>query len=112
MSILCVSWGIVTTCICALRNYGGLVAARFMLGIPEAGFFPGAILMTSYWYPRYMLQTRIALFYTSSATAGAFSGLLAFAIAKMDGLAGLAGWRWIFLVGRWNSIGICQERGQ
>lgn len=39
-----------------------------------------------------MIQTRIALFYTSSATAGAFSGLLAFAIARMDGVGGLEGW--------------------
>ena len=117
MAILCCGWGTVTTCIAAT-----LVAARFMLGrfcplrllvqqhwpqnvqktdsqgIPEAGFFPGAILMASYWYPRYMLQTRIALFYTSSATAGAFSGFLAFAIAKMDGLGGIAGWRYIFLI--------------
>jgi hypothetical protein len=46
-----------------------------------------------------MLQTRIALFYTSSATAGAFSGLLAFAIAKMDGIGGIAGWRYIFMLG-------------
>jgi hypothetical protein len=43
-------------------------------------------------------QTRLALFYTASALAGAFSGLLAFAIAKMDGIAGYAGWRWIFLL--------------
>lgn len=45
-----------------------------------------------------MIQTRIALFYTSSATAGAFSGLLAFAIARMDGIGGLEGWRYIFLL--------------
>lgn len=50
--------------------------ARFCLGIPESGFYPGAILLTSYWYPRYMLQTRIALFYTSSATAGAFVSVI------------------------------------
>lgn len=47
-----------------------------------------------------MLQTRIALFYTASALAGAFSGLLAFGIAKMDGLGGYEGWRWIFLIGK------------
>lgn len=46
-----------------------------------------------------MLQVRIALFYTASALAGAFSGLLAFALAKMDGIGGLEGWRFIFLIG-------------
>lgn len=44
------------------------------------------------------MQLRIALFYSSSALSGAFSGLLAFAIAKMDGVAGLEGWRWIFII--------------
>jgi hypothetical protein len=41
------------------------------------------------------MQTRIAILYTSAASGGAFSGLLAFAIAKMDGIAGYAGWRWV-----------------
>lgn len=44
------------------------------------------------------IQLRIACFYSASAAAGAFSGLLAFAIAKMDGIAGYRGWRWIFLL--------------
>jgi hypothetical protein len=43
-------------------------------------------------------QTRIAIFFTASAIAGAFSGLLAFAIAKMDGTAGYEGWRWVWLL--------------
>lgn len=42
-------------------------------------------------------QTRIAIFFTASAIAGAFSGLLAFGIAKMDGTAGYEGWRWVSL---------------
>lgn len=50
------------------------------------------------WYLPYETQTRIALFYTASALAGALSGLLAFGIAQMDGIGGLAGWRWIFLL--------------
>lgn len=52
----------------------------------------------SSWYTRKELQQRIALFYTMSALSGAFSGLLAFAIANMDGLRGISGWRWIFIV--------------
>lgn len=74
------------------------MAARFFLGLAEAGFFPGAILIVSQWYAPNEVGVRIALFYTSSALAGAFSGFLAFAIAKMHGLGGLEGWRWIFLI--------------
>lgn len=61
----------------------------------RAGFFPGAILLVSKWYLPDETQTRIALLYSSAASGGAFSGLLAFAIAKMDGLGGLEGWRWV-----------------
>lgn len=64
----------------------------------RAGFFPGAIFIISRWYLPGETQFRIALFYCSSALSGAFSGLLAFAIAKMDGLSGVAGWRWIFII--------------
>lgn len=61
----------------------------------RAGFFPGAILIISKWYMPHESQTRIAIFFTASAIAGAFSGLLAFAIAKMDGVGGYEGWRWV-----------------
>lgn len=50
------------------------------------------------WYCRHEIQFRQALFFSAASIAGAFSGLLAFAIAKMDGVAGLEGWRWIFIL--------------
>lgn len=93
-----VSWGIVMTLTGIVQNFQGLVVARLFLGITEAGFYPGAILICSSWYAPNEVGTRIALFYTASALAGAFSGLLAFAITNMDGLGGLEGWRWIFIV--------------
>lgn len=61
----------------------------------RAGFFPGAILIISKWYLPGESQTRIALFFTASAMAGAFSGLLAYGIVRMDGVAGYEGWRWV-----------------
>lgn len=50
------------------------------------------------WYCRHEIQFRQALFFSAASIAGAFSGLLAFAISKMDGTAGLEGWRWIFIL--------------
>ena len=50
------------------------------------------------WYCRHEMQIRQALFFSAASIAGAFSGLLAFGIAKMDGTAGLEGWRWIFIL--------------
>ncbi|KAI2861557.1 hypothetical protein CBS63078_412 [Aspergillus niger] len=81
-----------------VRNFAGLVVIRFLLGLFEAGFLPGAVLVISKWYLPNETQTRIAILYTSAASGGAFSGLLAFAIAKMDGIAGYEGWRWIFII--------------
>lgn len=51
--------------------------------------------MLTTWYCRHETQTRLAVFYCAATMAGAFSGLLAFAIEKMDGIAGLEGWRWM-----------------
>ena len=64
----------------------------------SAGFFPAATYLVSAWYCRFEVQTRIGIFYCAASLAGAFSGLLAFAISKMDGVANLAGWRWIFIL--------------
>lgn len=50
------------------------------------------------WYCRHEIQLRQSLFFSAASIAGAFSGLLAFAISKMDGVAGLEGWRWIFIL--------------
>lgn len=50
------------------------------------------------WYCRDEIQFRQALFFSAASVAGAFSGILAFGISKMDGVGGLAGWRWIFIL--------------
>ncbi|RMJ03316.1 hypothetical protein CDV36_015157 [Fusarium kuroshium] len=98
LSFLIIAWGIVMTCMGVVKNFHGLVACRVVLGVFEAGFFPGAVYIVSTWYPRHELQQRLAIFYTASAFSGALSGLLAFGIARMDGARGIAGWRWIFLI--------------
>lgn len=106
LSILILSWGIVMTCMGVVKDFKGLVACRFILGLCEAGFFPGAVFIVSSWYRRSELQQRLALFYTASTFSGAFSGLLAFAIAKLDGAHGIAGWRWIFLIEGALTVGV------
>jgi MFS family permease len=98
LPFLVVTWGIVMTCMGVVQNFAQLLVCRVLLGTFEAGFFPGAVFLVSCWYRRSELQQRLALFYTASAFSGAFSGLLAFAIAKMDGARGIEGWRWIFLI--------------
>ncbi|CAH0003311.1 unnamed protein product [Clonostachys byssicola] len=98
IAIMTSTWGLVLLCTGFVKSYAGLAVTRVLLGVTEAGFFPGAILIVTSWYSWNEVGVRIALFYTSSALAGAFSGLLAFLIAKMDGIGGYEGWRWIFLL--------------
>lgn len=91
-------WGVVTICQGLTQSFGGLVATRFIIGGLEAGFFPGSVYLISMFYKRGELQWRMNLFFSASIVAGAFSGLLAYAIAHMDGISGYSGWRWIFII--------------
>ncbi|CAI9625970.1 mfs general substrate transporter [Alternaria burnsii] len=98
LSLIMVLWGLSTIGMGLVNNFEGLVAMRILLGFFEAGLFPGCVYLISMYYKRYELQWRLTLFFTASIIAGAFGGLLAFAIAKMDGIAGYGGWRWIFII--------------
>ncbi|KAF8076366.1 MFS transporter [Lyophyllum atratum] len=91
-------WGIVTTLTSLVNSYGGLIAIRLCLGLCEGGLLPGMILYLSTVYKRHEFQLRVGIFYASASLSGAFGGLLATAITKMDGVGGLAGWRWIFIL--------------
>ncbi|KAL1854815.1 hypothetical protein Daus18300_011331 [Diaporthe australafricana] len=75
-----------------------LMLLYFFANLDRAGFFPGAVFIISQWYPPHLTQVRVAFFYGAAAVSGAFSGLLAAAIAKMDGLGGYEAWRWIFII--------------
>ncbi len=79
-------------------SYGGLMAARWFLGLTEAGLFPGINYYLSCWYKRSEFGIRAALFFSSAAIAGSFGGLLAAAIEQMDGVGGKRGWAWIFIL--------------
>lgn len=81
-----------------VKGYHSLLAARIILGVCEAGFFPAASYLVGDWYCRFELQWRMSVFFSAASLAGAFSGLLAFALEKMDGVGGLRGWRWIFII--------------
>lgn len=74
------------------------MAARWFLGLTEAGLFPGVNYYLSCWYKREELGVRCAIFFSAAALSGSFGGLLAAAIEKMDGTGGLRGWAWIFIL--------------
>ena len=80
------------------HNFQGLMAARFFLGLAEAGLFPGINYYLSCWYRRSEFGIRAAIFFSAAAVSGSFGGLLAAAIGKMDGIGGKRGWAWIFIL--------------
>ncbi|KAK4615392.1 hypothetical protein CLAFUW4_10734 [Fulvia fulva] len=98
LAILMILWGTVMTMHGVVQTYGQLCAVRTLLGLCESGFTPAAQYLLSCWYARFEFQTRVALFFSAATLAGAFSGILAYAIQKMDGTAGYEGWRWIFIL--------------
>lgn len=81
-----------------VTSWSGLMAARWFLGVCEAGLFPGINYYLSCWYRRDEFGSRAAIFFSAAAIAGSFGGLLAAAIQGMDGVAGIDGWAWIFIL--------------
>lgn len=70
-------WGIVATLLGVVQSYSGFLAARFFLGVTEAGLFPGVVFYMSMWYKRSEQHYRVALFFSAASLAGAFGGVLA-----------------------------------
>ncbi|KAI8145522.1 major facilitator superfamily domain-containing protein [Fennellomyces sp. T-0311] len=91
-------WGTIMAAMSCVKTGGGLMAARFFLGAAESGLYPGVLFYLSKWYTRRQQALRIALFFSSSTLAGAFGGVLAYGIVHMDGIRGLHGWQWIFII--------------
>lgn len=93
-----VTWGIIS---CAMMFVNGRLAfyvLRFLLGVAEAGFFPGMILYLTYWFPREVRGRAIARFMTATPIAGVIGGPISGILLEMDGVAGLGGWQWLFLI--------------
>ncbi|KAI0086837.1 MFS general substrate transporter [Irpex rosettiformis] len=96
--IMTMLWGGICALTSLVHSASGLATVRFFLGLTEAGFLPGIIFWIGSWYPRPLQGRRYAILYSSASLTGAFGGLLATAIHTLDGVHGIAGWRWIYIV--------------
>jgi len=92
-----VSWGIVSLLFTFVNSVGGLYTLRVLLGIAEAGFFPGAILFLSLWVPARYRSKILALFYLAQPLTTVIGAPLAGWLIGHHGIFGLAGWRFMFL---------------
>jgi MFS family permease len=92
-----ISWGLISTCMMFMHSKESFYVLRFLLGVSEAGFFPGMIIYLTYWFPTQERARAIARFMTATSLAGVVGGPLSSYLLKLDGVSGLAGWQWLFL---------------
>lgn len=110
-------WLPILLTLCGLMNIfmgvnstlAGLVSLRLLLGLVEAGVYPGCTYVLTNWYSPHEVHTRMTVFYSGASLASAFSGLLAYAIGHLDHTWGYRGWRFIYVIEGLFSIffGVC-----
>jgi sugar phosphate permease len=91
-------WGIVSGAFMFLKSANMFYSMRFLLGVAEAGFFPGVLLYFTYWYPARERARVIAIFAIGGVAAGVIGNPISGALLKLDGFGGLHGWQWLFLI--------------
>ncbi len=100
------TWGIVAAMMAFIQNETHFYILRFLLGVAEAGFFPGVIYYFTRWLPGAERGKAIALFLSGSAIASIISGPVTGALLQIEGL-GLHGWQWMFLIEGLFSVALC-----
>ena len=93
-----ITWGIASTATALAGGENSLYALRLVVGIAEAGFVPGVLLYLTYWFPQATRARANALFMVAQPLAIAFGSILSGYILRMNGVLGLAGWRWLFII--------------
>lgn len=92
-----ISWGLVTIALAYTTSPTMFYVLRFLLGVCEAGFFPGVLYLLTLWFPRDYRGRMVGLFMIFSAVANAIGAPLGGMLLDLDGLWGYAGWEWVFL---------------
>jgi MFS family permease len=98
IAIIALVWGVVATLTGVVNKFSELVVCRLLLGAAEAGLLPGIVLYLSLFYTPSELGLRVGYILVSVTLAGCVSGLAAYGIGHMEGIAGLHAWRWIMII--------------
>jgi ACS family tartrate transporter-like MFS transporter len=93
-----ITWGVVSAAFALIGGPTSFLVLRFLLGAAEAGFFPGVILFITYWYPAHYRAIIVGIFMVAIPVAGLIGSPISGAILYMDGILGLGGWQWIFIL--------------
>ncbi len=98
MCRIMVTWGLISAAMAFAKGETSFYVLRFMLGVAEAGFFPGVILYLTYWFPQRTRGKALGLFYFGAPIAFIFGSPLSGLLLELNGRHGLVGWQWMFLV--------------
>ena len=91
-------WGVISMSNALVQGPNSFYAVRILLGFAEAGFFPGMVLYLTYWFPSSYRARLVAGFMVAIPFASAVGGPISSAILETDGVLGLSGWQWLFLI--------------
>lgn len=97
-STITFAFGVITLCTAFVHTWGQMIALRVLLGIAMSGIYPGLTYLISAWYPRHEQQLRFAFLQSGEVIVLATGNIVNFGLNHLDGSAGLAGWRWMYLV--------------
>ena len=92
------TWGLVSMAMALVRGPQSFYALRFLLGLAEAGFTPGMLLYLTYWFPPEIRSRYAALYFTAIPLASVIGAPLSSFILGMEGIAGLHGWQWLYII--------------
>jgi MFS family permease len=93
-----VTWGLISAAMMFAWTPTAFCLLRFLLGVAEAGFFPGVVLYLTYWFPSRARGRVMGLFYFGAPLAFIFGGPLSGLLMDLNGALGLRGWQWMFLI--------------
>jgi ACS family tartrate transporter-like MFS transporter len=95
---IAITWGLIASAMALVSGEGSFVVVRFLLGVAEAGLFPGMLLYLTYWFPSaYRARVNAALV-LAIPCSGAIGAPIATSLLELDGWFGLQGWKWMFLL--------------
>ncbi len=106
-----VTWGLVSAAMMFADDAMTFYVLRFLLGVAEAGFFPGIILYLTYWFPQRSRAQALGLFYFGLPLALVLGGPLSGWLLEFHGIFGLANWQWLFVTERYRRLGAGRQPG-
>ena len=97
IAAMMIAWGLVSASMPLVHTPWNFYTLRFLLGVAEAGFFPGILLYLTEWFPQALRARAVAWFMTATALSGIIGGPVSSLLLHLDGVAGVSGWKWLFV---------------